>query len=309
MKLNVYQKTAIATIIATLFLILVGGLVRASGAGLGCPDWPKCFGLWIPPTDISELPPQFDESQFNVVKTWTEYVNRLIGVLIGFFILATFLLSIKYRKTKPSIFFSSLAALILVLFQAWLGGQVVRTGLQEGMITIHMIVAMIILSTLIFAAYRATQDLVKVEISPDLRKTLFWTMTVIFGLTIIQMILGTQVREAIDVIKNVPNPPERSTWIEESGYIFFVHRTFSWLFVGAAFYLLYILKKYRPTGTIKKLMDINLFLIVLQIAVGVGLAYLNMAGALQVIHLLGIALMICAQFFMILLLRKPVLES
>ena len=85
MKLNLYQKTALITIAATFFLIFVGGLVRASGAGLGCPDWPKCYGLWIPPTTVEGLPSEFDESAFNAVKTWTEYVNRLIGVLIGFF--------------------------------------------------------------------------------------------------------------------------------------------------------------------------------------------------------------------------------
>ena len=101
MKLNAYQKTAIVTVFATLFLILVGGLVRAAGAGLGCPDWPKCFGTWIPPTSADALPAGFDESQFNVWKTWIEYINRLIGVLIGFLITATFALSFRYRKEKP----------------------------------------------------------------------------------------------------------------------------------------------------------------------------------------------------------------
>ena len=72
MKLNAFQKTAIGTVFATIFLIFIGGLVRASGAGLGCPDWPRCFGTWVPPTNLSDLPPQFDPNQFNVVKTWTE---------------------------------------------------------------------------------------------------------------------------------------------------------------------------------------------------------------------------------------------
>ena len=80
MKLNLYQKTALSTIAATLFLIMVGGIVRAAGAGLGCPDWPKCYGLWIPPMHVSELPPGFDVDSFNAFKTWTEYINRLIAV-------------------------------------------------------------------------------------------------------------------------------------------------------------------------------------------------------------------------------------
>ena len=74
MKLNLYQKTALSTIAATLFLIMVGGIVRAAGAGLGCPDWPKCYGLWIPPMHVSDLPSGFDVDSFNAFKTWTELV-------------------------------------------------------------------------------------------------------------------------------------------------------------------------------------------------------------------------------------------
>src|SRR4029453_2067836 len=70
-RLDVFQGLAPATTAVTYRLILVGGLVRASGAGLGCPDWPKCFGLWIPPASAAELPPEFDPSQFNQMLMWT----------------------------------------------------------------------------------------------------------------------------------------------------------------------------------------------------------------------------------------------
>ncbi|MDX1672627.1 MAG: COX15/CtaA family protein, partial [Balneolaceae bacterium] len=130
MKFNSYQKIALTTVFATLFLIFVGGLVRAAGAGLGCPDWPKCFGLWIPPVSAAELPAGYDPSQFNVFKTWLEYVNRLIGVVVGMLITATFVLSFRYRKNDPAVFYSSLAAFLLVVFQGWLGGQVVISGLS-----------------------------------------------------------------------------------------------------------------------------------------------------------------------------------
>ena len=82
----------------TLKLILAGGIVRATGSGMGCPDWPKCFGRWIPPTEFSQLPSNYreiygaklkGEVEFNAVKTWIEYANRLLGVLVGFFVFGT----------------------------------------------------------------------------------------------------------------------------------------------------------------------------------------------------------------------------
>ena len=87
MRLTSFQRLALWTTAITYLLILVGGLVRASGAGLGCPDWPRCFGSWIPPAAAANLPPEFDPSQFNPTLMWTEYLNRLLGVTVGFSIL------------------------------------------------------------------------------------------------------------------------------------------------------------------------------------------------------------------------------
>ena len=84
-----FRRIGILTIFAVYCVILMGGIVRASGAGMGCPDWPTCFGQWIPPTEESQLPANYHEiyaqrgyenTQFNPVKTWTEYTNRLVGV-------------------------------------------------------------------------------------------------------------------------------------------------------------------------------------------------------------------------------------
>ncbi len=303
MKLNTYQKTAITTVIATLFLILVGGLVRATGAGLGCPDWPKCFGVWIPPTNVADLPEGFTPDQFNVWKTWTEYVNRLIGVVIGLLIIATFVLSFRYRKTKPSIFWASFAALILVLFQGWLGGEVVKSGLYEGLITLHMVLAMVIVSTLLYAAFKASSEFVTVNISEVTKKQLFSIGVVLFGLTVIQLILGTQVREAVDVIKEAAYVPPRDTWIEQIGSVFSIHRSFSWLLLGVALYLWYYLWKNKLDGFINQLGYINVALVIGQVLVGIILQVFHLPKPFQVIHLVGIALMICGQFLMLLTIK------
>ncbi len=73
-----FRHLALFATFATYFAIFMGGLVRVSGAGLGCPDWPKCFGRWFPPTSLSQLPPEIDPSLFNLTLAWIEYINRLM---------------------------------------------------------------------------------------------------------------------------------------------------------------------------------------------------------------------------------------
>ena len=134
-------------------LIAVGGLVRASGAGLGCPDWPRCFGSWIPPASAAALPPQFDATQFNPTLMWTEYLNRLLGH------------DRRLRDpgdhgrrrggstgARPRILWPVVAAVLLTGFQGWLGGRVVAHELAAWIVTVHMVVALVIVQLLLWAA-------------------------------------------------------------------------------------------------------------------------------------------------------------
>lgn len=338
MKLNSYQKTAITTVAATLFLILVGGLVRSTGAGMGCPDWPKCFGQWIPPTNESELPEGYQSlfveqrieknekiagylnslgfeelantikndpkvktpEEFNAIKTWTEYLNRLVGAIIGLLVFATFITSLKYWKTDRSIPVVSAIAVFLTGFQGWLGSIVVSTNLLPGTISIHMVFALVIVNVLLYGAFKATSDFVKVDLDSGIRKKLYWITIGLLFLTTIQMVMGTQVREAVDAIKLVV---DRSDWIANLGNIFLIHRSFSWLIAIAGGYLFSIIHKNEIKGIIYKLGLANLVLIFAQIGAGVALEIFEMPPAFQVIHLVGVALMICAQFLLVLILR------
>ncbi|MDX1638577.1 MAG: COX15/CtaA family protein [Balneolaceae bacterium] len=289
---------------ATIFLIFVGGLVRAAGAGLGCPDWPKCFGMWIPPTDIADLPPEFAPSQFNVFKTWTEYINRLIGAVIGLLITATFLLSLKYRKTQPEICYSSAAAFVLVFVQAWLGGQVVISGLSEWLITLHMVLAMIIMTLMLYASFKSTSSRFQIRIDQSTRRWLLWSGGVLLLLTMVQLVLGTQVREAVDLIKNSAEPPPRDFWLQQVGVLDEIHRSFSWTLFLAGGAVLYFSFWKAESALIQKLGIAVFALILFQILIGIGLYYLGMPPAYQVFHLVGVAFLICSEVLLLLLVRK-----
>lgn len=346
MNLNTYQKVAILTVVATLFLILVGGLVRATGAGMGCPDWPKCFGQFIPPTHVSQLPADYKqvyveqrleknakivgflnslgfvdlasniendpnvgkEEEFSAIKTWIEYINRLIGAIIGLLVLTTFITSLRYIQSKKSIPIASGLAVILTLFQAWLGSIVVSTNLLPGTITIHMIFAMVIVAVLLYGAYQATSDRFQLDIDEELRIRLYKISICLLLVTTLQLVLGTQVREAIDAVK-LSTDLQRAGWLEQTGLIFVIHRSFSWLVLFSALWIMSILWKKQVKGILYKLGLYNFIMILSQIAIGVGLEHLNMAAPLQVIHLVGVALMICAQFLLILVLSKKQIKA
>jgi cytochrome c oxidase assembly protein subunit 15 len=111
---NVQRFTRISqlTLIFVFLVIIAGAVVRASGSGMGCPDWPKCFGKWIPPTDVSELPADYKEryagehhavAEFNAANTWTEYINRLCGAVLGILIFIQFIMSFRFRKIDKNI--------------------------------------------------------------------------------------------------------------------------------------------------------------------------------------------------------------
>lgn len=304
MKLNNYQKIALTTVGATIFLIFVGGLVRASGAGLGCPDWPKCFGMWIPPTSVADLPAQFDATQFNVLKTWTEYINRLIGVLIGLLISATFLLSFPYRKDEPAVFYSSGVAFVLVLVQGWLGGQVVITGLDEWLITLHMLLAMLIMMILIFAVFKASEKYFELKLPPNVRRWLWGSGLLLLIVTFVQLSIGTQVREAIDVLKNMNSPSARNLWISKVGFVDELHRSFSWVVLLCGGLLFYLSRWRANVVLLNKLGSWIFGLILLQAATGVGLYYLGMPPVYQVVHLVGVSILIALEFILLLVVNR-----
>lgn len=306
------HKLSLSTLVAVYILILVGGIVRSTGSGMGCPDWPTCFGRLVPPTSVSQLPEDYKEqyasyrneknqkfarylsliglqatadqirsdksilieADFNATKTWVEYVNRLVGVVIGLMIIALFLVAWRTRRAERALFLGSLAALILVIIQGWFGSIVVSTNLTTWTITVHMFLAMVIVAILVWIYVRS--GVVAAIHAPGIRTWLLAGM----GVFLVQTFLGTQVRETIDVLTaTLP----RNEWISNAGIDFLIHRSFSWAVLLIQLVLWLKLKK---TTSEKSLSLVPFVLILTSVITGILMAYLAVPPFLQPVHLL-----------------------
>lgn len=302
-----FRRFALLTVCAVYFLILVGGIVRASGAGMGCPDWPTCFGQWIPPTEESQLPADYHEryaigyenTQFNPVKTWTEYLNRLTGVSIGLLIFLTVWRSRIYLKEDKTVFYLSVSVFLLVGFQGWLGSTVVASNLKPVIITMHMLLAMLIVALLIYVFARSQRHFLN-DVDLDLLPCKFNRVLIAAMLiTLIQVAMGTQVREAVDFIANEHAYIDRQYWREDFPLIFYVHRSFSSVILLTNGWLFWkILKTFDKATLIFKVALLLMILIVSGILAGISLDRLGMPAVAQPIHLVVANLIFGVQFFL-----------
>jgi cytochrome c oxidase assembly protein subunit 15 len=297
---------------------------------MGCPDWPKCFGNWVPPSSYEELPSDYkeiyanyrhkknerfakylsafgmketahailndpairQEGDFNPVKTWIEYVNRLVGVTIGFLIFAVFVYSLRFWKTSKRFPLIAGAALILVGFQGWLGSFVVSTNLTPWTITVHMFLALVIVALLIWLVHETSFG---TEINSSIG---FWWLLACMAVLLVQILLGTQVREAVD---RVASALPRDSWIANLGHTFMLHRSFSWIVVILHVGLIVKLHKTQAS----KVFALTLIVLILgTLFTGLGMAYLGVPPFLQPVHLLLATATFGMQFLFLLKLNR-----
>lgn len=302
------------TLVAIYLVVIAGSFVRITGSGMGCPDWPKCFGQWIPPTEASSLPDDYKdiyaskrekkvdkfctllsaigleqtadrikndetlliEEDFNAQKTWTEYINRLFGFLAGNGLLFVFLwILLKYRKKKLVLI--SGINLVILAFQAWFGSIVVATNLVPWTITVHMLLALVIIGLQLYLIYLiapSQQKLIKTS------KLFYWLVVAIFAITFFQMFLGTQVREEIDHLRKAGIG--RAEWNDYFGMQFFIHRSFSWLVLAMLTLMFWVKRKNRDF----RIVHWAFLILVIELISGVLLAHFSMPGLVQTAHLL-----------------------
>lgn len=311
---KLFIKINSITLGSVFLLILIGGIVRSTGAGMGCPDWPKCFGSYIPPTSLEQLPENYLEifrsqrfkkndrlastlsklgysdlgdritsdptilleQEFNVNKAWIEYINRLVGVLIGFLVFLNMIFAFRLKKGF-ALPFVGLLVFVLTGFQGWVGSLVVSTNLLHGFITFHMLLALLIVALLIFMSVKS-KDMNKVS-----SNKLFYLSLGLLILTIPQIILGTEVRGIVDTL--IVSEPNRTYWFDQLTNIFLIHRSYSWLLLLVAFILFYFVKK-EDHSNLMKPTKLIIALFLLTVVAGIGLTYFDFPFWLQPIHLL-----------------------
>ena len=290
-KVNNFKTFSILTTAATYFLIFVGGLVRVSGAGLGCPDWPKCFGRWIPPTNISQLPSDMDPSLFNFTLAWIEYINRLIGVAIGILIFITAFLAVKNFRDKPKIMYPSILAFILVGYQGWQGGRVVASELEPYLVSIHMATAFIIVSLLIYVSLQAhfltdQKTAGQSNITKHPRGTILM-IGLLWILVIIQVIMGTQVRASIELSARQFPDLNPSAWLDKIGLVGYNHTILGVIVAGLALFIVFRVLRHSSLSLslIKQSGWSIIGLVFIQLIIGVILFAGTIPPVMQVLHL------------------------
>lgn len=287
MRLDRFQKLALATTLATYVLIGVGGLVRAAGAGLGCPDWPRCFDRWYPPFDASGVPAHIDPALFNFAKAWTEYLNRLLGVAVGFLIFATLVAAVVRHRRTPRVLWPTILAFLFVGFEGWLGGMVVRSQLRPIVLTAHLVFALLVVSLLLYATVSAFFPAGKIAGPiPDARVRLGRATLAVMALVLVQAAFGALVRGEIQLLAEASGEAGRAGWLAQVGLLDVVHRNLAVLttlsVLGLAWWV-------RRQGIVEAplltAVDLSVWVTITQVLAGLGLAYLGFPRVLQVLHL------------------------
>ena len=321
-----YIRFSWITLVLIFLVIAAGSIVRTTGSGMGCPDWPKCFDQIIPPTSEDQLPENYKaayseyrkkkidkfanliesigftseanllrsdpslllEEDFNAARTWTEYGNRLVGFLAGNAVLILFIWTFIRYRTRRKLLLLTFINLVLMGFEGWLGSIVVATNLVPWTITLHMFFALIIVGVHIKIIRIAKDRSFQLKIKPAFKYLFYFSL----ALTFIQIILGAQVRQQVDflVIEGV----DRAQWIDGMAGDFLFHRSFSWLLLATNVVLLWMNRKvaYGIPG-----LKLVVALLILLFITGVLFSYAGMPALLQPVHLLAASIILGIQFY------------
>ncbi len=295
------KRFAIATFVLTLMVIVAGGIVRTTQSGMGCPDWPKCFGMWIPPTTASQLPADFEkylkaqdiDHTFNAYHTWIEYINRLLGALLGVFAIIQLAIIYFKRIQNNRALKLAIAFLAVVILTGLFGAIVVKLNLAHFSISVHLVFAIALTQIQLALMMALNGKLFKKAVGLRIRRILVLLLLVI----LIQFVLGTLVRMYVDDVSKALQYQQREAWLSEMPLLFLLHRSFSWVVLFGTFYAAWYARKVLA---LKISMQRISLLVFANFSVGVILFYADMPAIAQPLHLLLATLTITQTVYAIL---------
>ncbi len=253
------RRLATATVVATLVLIAMGGAVRATDSGLACPDWPACYGQWIPPADLN---------------MWLEHSHRLWAGVVGLLILWLTALTLVRHRAQPTLWRLSAVALGLVLIQAGLGAAVVLLHLRAGLVTSHLVMSWVIVACLVGIAALSRRPRVRsgdVEVERHVGR---WSAVVAVAV-LVQGGLGSQAtgRGAAYVFNALPIWLAEQPWTGHVREVLHVtHRFAGYLVAGLVAWLALAARRRWRTGSPRWVVvvpSLALVLVVVQVGLGI----------------------------------------
>ena len=330
---NKFRTVSKIALVLIYFVIIAGAIVRMTGSGMGCPDWPKCFGYYIPPTESAQLLfepnhsykkgmmilmnheaflvaktdfvsgnkfnsynwevySKHDYTTYNPVHTWVEYINRLLGALSGIPILVFTVLSFWFWKKNRWIPIISILTLMGMGFQAWLGKTVVDSNLAPYKITVHMVMALLIVAFILYLIFAS-----KSNYKPQkYHKTFFNLLIFALILSLVQIVLGTQVRQFIDEQTKLIGY-EKTLWLASPELNFYIHRSTSIVVLTLNGYLWY-LNRSKSLGYTK--IKLVVYAVILEAATGIMMYYFDFPFLSQPLHLVIASLLFGIQCYIVL---------
>tara|TARA_B100000768_G_scaffold67186_1_gene64587 strand:+ start:13162 stop:14196 length:1035 start_codon:yes stop_codon:yes gene_type:complete len=330
---NKFRIISKISLVLIYFVIVAGAIVRMTGSGMGCPDWPKCFGYYIPPTESNqllfkpdnnyekgmiilldnksffvakndftskdsfeaadwEIYSKHDYVSYDPVHTWVEYINRLIGAFSGVPILIFSIISFLYWKENKWIPIISTLTLVGMGFQAWLGKTVVDSNLATYKISMHMVMALIIVAFILYLIFASKTNYKKQAYNHKFYNIL----TIALILSLIQIILGTQVREFVDEQTKMIGY-QKELWLESPTLNFYIHRSTSILVLLLNGYLWYI-NQSKSLGFNK--LKLVIYCVLLEVSTGIMMYYFDFPFLSQPVHLVIASLLFGIQFYILL---------
>ncbi|MCA6363075.1 MAG: COX15/CtaA family protein [Bacteroidetes bacterium] len=333
-------RAGLVTLVLLYLVIVAGSVVRATGSGMGCPDWPKCFGFYIPPTDSNlvayhpgkdykkghmvivndtlwrapadftgstsfnrsqwEKYPTHNYAKFNALHTWVEYINRLIGALSGFGMLIMLAIALTRFRRDKGTVLWLLLGMVVLGYIAWLGKVVVDNNLAPLKITMHMMSALAIVAIVLVVNNRLRKQ-VYAQTPAVTGNLVMYGLVFLLALTLAQIIAGTQVRQEVDTLYKLTGNTGRDTWTSQLSGTYSIHQLLALLVVALNGMLYWML---RRLASLKRGAAAIILLLLAEYAIGVILHRAGIPASLQPLHVVIATVVFGLQFWLLLRMKR-----